>query len=116
MTEKKCIDKRHTLYYICKIIYYIMEKEYKWNYDKNLKLIVERNISFEDILIYIEQGCVIDVIDNTFNDNYKNQRIFILNIQNYIYYVPFVENEKEIFLKTIIPSRKLTKKYLGKKQ
>ena len=41
--------------------------------------------------------------------------MFIININNYAYLVPFVEDEKEIFLKTIIPSRKATKKYLKKK-
>jgi len=40
------------------------------------------------------------------------QKMFIVEINNYAYLVPFVENEKEIFLKTIIPSRKATKEYL----
>jgi len=35
-----------------------------------------------------------------------------LDIGNYAYLVPFVETESEIFLKTIIPSRKATRKYL----
>ena len=45
-------------------------------------------------------------------EKYPNQKIFVINIDNYIWLVPFVKNEKEIFLKTAIPSRKATKKYL----
>lgn len=44
---------------------------------------------------------------------YPNQRILIVSIDDYAYLVPYVENENEIFLKTIIPSRKASKKYLG---
>ena len=49
------------------------------------------------------------------SDKYPNQEIFIIRLKDYICYVPFVENEKEIFLKTIIPSRKLNKIYGEKK-
>ena len=60
-------------------------------------------------LVKIEGKDILDVLDNI---NYPNQKIFVLEIDNYVYLVPFVENEDEIFLKTIIPSRKFTKKYL----
>ena len=100
----------HTLYYFC------IMKIYNWNIDKNIKLKKERNISFDEIVFYIDNGNLIEIIENPNNEKYGNQRIFILNINDYIYYVPFVENDNEIFLKTIIPSRKLTKKYLGSKK
>ena len=56
---------------------------------------------------------MLDILDSV---NYPNQKIFVLEIDNYVYLAPFVENEDEIFLKTIIPSRKFTKKYLKQKQ
>ncbi len=85
-------------------------KNINWNPEKNKKLIQERGISFEICLIKIESGEILDILENK---NYKNQKIFILEIESYNYLIPFVENEKEVFLKTIIPSRKFTKKYLS---
>ena len=87
-------------------------KNFTFNNEKNLKLKKERNISFEKIINYIKNGYLLDVIENK---NYKNQKIFIIKIKNYVFLVPFVENENEIFLKTIFPSRKFTKIYLGDK-
>ena len=84
-------------------------KYFDWNSEKNEKLIRERGVSFEMCLVKIEGKDILDVLDNI---NYPNQKIFVLEIDNYVYLVPFVENEDEIFLKTIIPSRKFTKKYL----
>jgi len=86
---------------------------YNWNKEKNLLLKKTRSISFEQIIIHIEQGDLIDIIQHPNSDKYSNQKILIINVKNYIYAVPFVENGNERFLKTIIPSRKLTKKYLG---
>jgi hypothetical protein len=54
----------------------------------------------------------LDIVQHPNQEKYKGQKIFIINIDNYAYLVPFVESEQEIFLKTIIPSRKATKKYL----
>lgn len=84
-------------------------KYLNWSSEKNEKLIKERGISFEICLVKIEDGDILDVL---INKNYPNQKIFVLEIDNYVYVVPFVENKNEIFLKTIIPSRKFTKKYL----
>jgi len=69
----------------------------------------ERGVSFEMCLVKIEGKDILDILDNM---RYPNQKIFVLEIDDYVYLVPFVENENEIFLKTIIPSRKFTKKYL----
>jgi len=52
-------------------------------------------------------------IEHPNDDKYPNQRVFVININDYAYLVPYVENQKEIFLKTVIPSRKATKLYLG---
>jgi hypothetical protein len=54
----------------------------------------------------------LDIVEHPNQERYKGQRIFMVNIENYAYLVPFVESEQEIFLKTIIPSRKATKNYL----
>ena len=84
-------------------------KYFNWNSEKNRKLIKERGVSFEICLVKIESKDVLDILNNI---NYPNQKIFVLKIDDYVYLVPFVENKNEIFLKTIIPSRKFTKKYL----
>jgi len=85
---------------------------YAWNSDKNEELIKERGISFERVIQHIENEKILDVINHPNTSKYPNQYMFILEIDNYAYLVPFVENDSEIFLKTIIPSRKATKKYL----
>jgi len=87
-------------------------KPFNWNKDKNQKLQEQRGITFEEIAQAIEQGNLLDVIKHYNPDKYPNQKILIVKIDDYVYLVPFVENDLEIFLKSIIPSRKMTKKYL----
>ena len=53
------------------------------------------------------------VFDHPNQERYPGQKIAVVLIEGYAYLVPFVENEEEIFLKTIIPSRKATRQYLG---
>lgn len=88
-------------------------KPINWNSTKNQQLISERGISFEDIVFYLQQDNLLDDIEHPNSEKYPNQRVFVINIDDYIYLVPYVENKKEIFLKTVIPSRKSTKLYLG---
>ena len=87
-------------------------KYHSWNNDKNEKLKEERNISFEDVIYYIENEKLHAILKHKNQERYAGQKIYIVEINNYVYLVPFVETENEIFLKTIIPSRKATKKYL----
>jgi len=87
-------------------------KTFTWDNEKNEKLKLERGISFEKVVLYIEHGWLLDTIKHPNRKDYSDQKIFIVNIDDYAYLVPFIENEKEVFLKTIITSRKLTKKYL----
>ena len=87
-------------------------KYFSWNEEKNELLKEEREISFEDVVFYIEQGFLLDVLEHPDQEKYKGQKIFVVQIDEYAYLVAFVEDEHEIFLKTIIPSRKATKKYL----
>lgn len=90
-------------------------KIYNWNSDKNQELNINRGISFEKAVFYIEHGGLLDDIVHPNVTDYPNQRIFILKIEDYVYLVPYVESEYEIFLKTIIPSRKFTRIYFGDK-
>jgi hypothetical protein len=87
-------------------------KYFSWNQDKNELLKAERQVSFDNVILYIEMGFLLDVLDQPNQEKHKGQRIFVVNIDDYVYLVPFVENDNEVFLKTIIPSRKATKKYL----
>lgn len=93
------------------IKYYNM-KTIEWNEEKNRELQTERGVCFEDVVVCLINKKVVDIIRHPNKEKYLNQRIFILIINDYIHMVPFVEDEKTIFLKTIIPSRKMTKKYL----
>jgi hypothetical protein len=90
-------------------------KHYTWNPEKNKLLKKERNIGFEDVIFHIEVGDEIDILEHPNKEWYPNQKISVVVIEDYVYLVPFVESNEEIFLKTIIPSRKATKHYVGKK-
>lgn len=87
---------------------------FTWNNEKNEKLKEERNVSFEEVVFHIDKGNLLEIINHPNQEKYKGQRMFVVNINNYVYLIPFVEDEKETFLKTIIPSRKATKRYLKK--
>jgi len=88
-------------------------KFFNWNKDKNEELKKNRNISFEEIILAIQGGRIIDVYEHPNQLLYAGQKIYVIDLNEYLYLVPFVETEKEIFLKTIIPSRKAVKKYKG---
>lgn len=86
-------------------------KKITWNEQKNQILQIQRGICFEQILEKIELGEILDRKINPNSNKYPNQEIFIFEIDDYICYVPFVETDTEVFLKTIIFSRKLNKEY-----
>jgi hypothetical protein len=88
-------------------------KFYNWNSAKNDKLKPERQNSFEEIIFHIQNGDEVDIFDHPNQERYPSQKISVVIIDAYAYLVPYVETETEIFLKTIIPSRKVTKKYPG---
>lgn len=86
---------------------------YTYSPEKNFKLILERKISFEEIIVAIENYQVLDVVEHPNKKKYKNQRMYVVYANEYVYLVPFVTNEKgDVFLKTIIPSRKAKQKYV----
>jgi len=88
-------------------------KSINWSTEKSVALKSSRGICFEDVVLFIERGDILDDYLHPNQENYPGQRIMVINIANYAYLVPYVENDEELFLKTIIPSRKATQRYLG---
>lgn len=89
-------------------------KGYNFNIQKNSELKENRGISFEEIIAAINDGYLLDIMEHPNKSKYAQQKIYVIDIDCYVYLVPFVENNNEIFLKTIFPSRKLTKQYINK--
>ncbi|QSZ42378.1 toxin [Sulfurimonas aquatica] len=87
-----------------------MSKRILWNEEKNQLLQLQRGVSFDEVLKQIEYGNILGRKVHP-SEQYPNQEIFIIRLRDYVYYVPFVEDDEKIFLKTIIPSRKLNKIY-----
>ena len=87
-----------------------------WNTEKSLKLKESRGICFEGIVFYVENGDVLDDYLHPDQKRYPGQRIMVIGVGRYAYLVPYVEDEEELFLKTIIPSRKATEIYFGGKR
>lgn len=86
-----------------------------WNPAKNEILKERRGVDFNDVLIAIMENRVLDVVTRMNKDKYPNQSMMIIEIDNYIYVVPFVtDGDKTIFLKTIYPSRRATAQYIDK--
>lgn len=90
-------------------------KLFAWSPEKNTLLKAERGVSFEEAVFHIMAGDILDTIEHPNQDRYPGQQIHVVLIEDYVYLVPFVESDEEVFLKTIIPSRKATKAYLGGK-
>ena len=89
-------------------------KYFAWDDEKNAKLKAERGSGFEDIVFHIERGDLLDILEHPNPDHYAGQRIFVVRREDYVYLVPFVEDDHTVFLKTIIPSRKATKSTSGR--
>jgi len=87
-------------------------KAFAWNPEKNERLLSERGISFEDVVVSIHLGNEVDIYDHPNQDRYPGQKISVVIVEDYAFLVPYIESDEEIFLKTIIPSRKATKQYL----
>ena len=87
--------------------------DFDWNDDKNELLKNTRGVSFEDVVFHIQNGDVLDIIKHPNAARYPKQNIIVLNMEGYVYLVPYVKEKGTRFLKTIIPSRKATEEYLG---
>lgn len=102
---RKCIDNRHTYNYISYMGFF-------WNEDKNLLLKKERSVSFERIVVAIEEGHLVDVLEHSNKAKYGDHVILIVDISGYAFCVPcVVRHDGSFFLKTLCPSRKYTKAY-----
>jgi hypothetical protein len=88
-------------------------KYFDWDDARHAKLRAERGIGFEEIIFHIERGDLLNILEHPNPDRYAGQRIFVVQREEYVYLVPFVEDERTVFLKTIIPGRKAMKQYLG---
>jgi hypothetical protein len=88
-------------------------KSFRWSHEKNEQLKVDREISFEAIVLALERDGLLDILRHPTESKYPNQRILVVGFEEYVYLVPFVEETDYYFLKTILPSRKATRDYLG---
>ncbi len=92
-----------------------MDIYFDWDNEKNEMLINTRGVSFEEVIAILESGDVLDILEHPNKEKYSHQKVYVVVINGYVYLVPFVQQDgNKIFLKTIIPSRKAQKKYLGK--
>ena len=92
-----------------------MTMVFRWDPQKNARLMRERGLSFEQITLAVEGGDVLQVIAHPNPARYPNQKIMVVAMDGYAFLVPFVQEEGGYFLKTIIPSRKATRDFLGLK-
>ena len=90
------------------------EIEYEFSAEKNNTLKEQRSISFEEVIYYISNGHLLDTIQHHNKEKYAGQEFYVVDVDGYVYLVPFVRQNNKIFLKTIFPSRKHTKQYLEK--
>jgi uncharacterized DUF497 family protein len=87
---------------------------YHWNKEKNEQLRQKRGVCFEDVIDAIANNQVLGVIGTANLEKYPNQSIMVVEIRGYVYCVPFVKDGSVTFLKTIFPSRKMKKQFLGR--
>ena len=87
-------------------------KVFRWDNDKNEWLKKNRGVSFEQVIILMEREDVLETIEHPNQNKYPGQKIATVKINDYVYLIPYVQESDDIFLKTIIPSRKATNKYV----
>ena len=102
-----CMDKRHTMSYDGIV------KPFCWGAEKNEFLRAERGLGFEDVVVAIESGRLLDVLMHPNGEDYRGRRIAVVDVGGYVMLVPYVETDDHLFLKAVIPSRKATRGYLG---
>ena len=87
-------------------------KVFRWDNEKNEWLKENRGVSFEQVVILMERGDLLQTIEHPNQNKYPGQKIATVRIDDYAYLVPYVQESEGIFLKTIIPSRKASNKYM----
>ncbi len=93
-----------------------MTKSFCWGADKNEQLVRERGLSFERVVVAIESGDLLQILQHQNPEKYPRQKIMVIMIDAYAHLVPYVEKDDFYFLKTIIPSRKATRDFLTAKE
>jgi uncharacterized DUF497 family protein len=88
-------------------------KPFRWGPEKNDQLMLERGISFEQMVVAVQAGGLLDVLAHPNPSKYPNQKVLVVASDGYACLMPFVEQEDHFFLKTVIPSRKATRDYLN---
>ena len=88
-------------------------KPFRWSPEKNEQLQLDWGISFENMVVAIESGGLLDILAHPNLAKYPNQKMLVVVSDGYAYLVPFVEEDDHFFLKTVIPSRKATRDYLN---
>ena len=88
-------------------------KPFRWSPEKNEQLKLDRGVSFESVVVAVEAGGLLDILTHPSPARYPGQRVLVVASDGYVYLVPFVEGKDHFFLKTVIPSRKATRDYLG---
>lgn len=96
--------------------YYGTMEYYEWDQEKNERLKAERGIGFEQVVMHIERGDILDIYEHPDREKYPGQQILVVRVRDYAYLVPFIESSSGRFLKTIIPSRRATRLYLEDKR
>ena len=91
-------------------------KIFLWDNEKNEMLKKTSGVSFEQVVVLMERGEILDTVEHPNQERYPGQKIAVINIDEYVYLVPYVQSGEELFLKTIIPSRKATNKYVRTEQ
>lgn len=101
------VDKQHTM-----DDNWIVNPRFDWNLEKNRELVERRGVSFERVISAIERDGLVVVLEHPNQERYPGQTIYVVEIDSYVYLVPFVTAaDGSRFLKTIIPSRKATREY-----
>lgn len=100
-------DKRHTLFYNVNV------KPFRWSAEKNERLKSEHAVCFEEVVLAIEEGGLMDIVVHPNQRRYPGQVVLVVAYRDYVFLVPSIEESTHYFLKTIIPSRKATRDYLA---
>lgn len=89
-----------------------MEDRFQWSEEKNRQLLEQRGVSFTDVVSSVTQRGEIDLYDHPNQGRYPGQKVFVVEIRDYLYVVPYVKQEDgSLFLKTVIPSRRAMRTY-----
>ena len=87
-------------------------KPFRWGQEKNEQLMLGRGIVFEQMVVAVEAGGLLDVVAHPNPGKYPNPNVLVVACDGYAYLVPFIEQEDRFFLKTVILSRKAARDYL----